>query len=56
MEYIILLGTVSLLHLLALLSPGPDFIMIIKNTLSYSYKIGIYTVYEPIYDIGNIKL
>ncbi len=43
MENIILVSTVSLLHLFALLSPGPDFIMIIRNTLSYSHKIGVFT-------------
>lgn len=35
--------SVSIIHLLAVMSPGPDFIMIIKNALSYSRKIGIYT-------------
>lgn len=31
------------IHILAVASPGPDFIMVVKNTLNYSRKIGIYT-------------
>lgn len=34
---------VAVAHLLALISPGPDFIVVSKNSLSYSRKIGIYT-------------
>jgi threonine/homoserine/homoserine lactone efflux protein len=30
-------------HALAVVSPGPDFVMAVKNTLTYSRKIGIYT-------------
>lgn len=43
MNIIALIGTVCFLHLLALISPGPDFFMMMKNTLSYSRKSGIYT-------------
>ena len=39
--YIIL--TISGIHLLALISPGPDFVMVVKNSLQYSRKIGIFT-------------
>lgn len=34
---------VALLHLLAVISPGPDFVIVTKNTLSHSRKIGIYS-------------
>ncbi len=43
MEYLPLIGTVSLLNLLAAVSPGPDFVMIVKNSLCYSRKTGIFT-------------
>lgn len=38
-----LIGTVAIIHLLAAVSPGPDFIMCVKNSLTYSRKTGIYT-------------
>lgn len=31
------------IHLLAVSSPGPDFVMVVKNALTYSRKIGVYT-------------
>ena len=37
------IATVTFIHLLALISPGPDFIMACRNSLIYSRKIGIYT-------------
>lgn len=43
MEYITLIGTVALVHFLALLSPGPDFIMACRNAITYSRRIGIWT-------------
>lgn len=43
MQYLSLIGTVALVHLLALISPGPDFIMCVRNALTYSRKTGIYT-------------
>ncbi len=43
MDNITLIGTVSLLNLLAVLSPGPDFVMSVKNSLNYSRKTGIFT-------------
>lgn len=43
MEHIALIGTVMLIHLLAVASPGPDFIMAVKNSLSYSRRAGIWT-------------
>lgn len=35
--------TVAALHILAVMSPGPDFAMVTRNSLIYSRKIGIYT-------------
>lgn len=43
MENLALIGTVTLVHLLAVMSPGPDFIMVMKNALTYSRKAGIWT-------------
>ncbi len=38
-----LIVSVSLIHLLAVMSPGPDFFMALKNSITYSRKTGIYT-------------
>ncbi len=38
-----LIASVTLIPLLAVISPGPDFFMAIKNSLTYSRKTGIYT-------------
>ena len=35
--------SVLAIHLLAVISPGPDFIVAVKNSVSYSRRIGIYT-------------
>ncbi len=35
--------TVVVIHFLAVASPGPDFLIVIKNSLTYSKKIGITT-------------
>ncbi len=35
--------TVALVHLLAVISPGPDFAMVSRNSIMYSRKTGIYT-------------
>jgi len=43
MEYLPLIGTVALLNLLAAVSPGPDFVMTVRNSLCYSRRSGIYT-------------
>lgn len=42
-NYLLLIGTVTLVHLLAAMSPGPDFIMAVRNSLTYSRKTGIWT-------------
>lgn len=43
MEYLPLIGTVALLNLFAAISPGPDFVMAVKNSLTYSRRTGILT-------------
>lgn len=43
MEYLPIFLTVALAHLLAVISPGPDFIMITRNSLIYSRRAGIYS-------------
>ena len=43
MEYLSLIATVFVINLLAAMSPGPDFVMIVRNSLTYSRKIGIYS-------------
>lgn len=43
MEYLPLIATVSLLNLLAAMSPGPDFVMVVKNALNHNRNIAIYT-------------
>ena len=43
MEYLPEFLTIALVHLLAVMSPGPDFILITRNSLIYSRKAGIYS-------------
>lgn len=43
MEYIPVIVAVASIHLLAVMSPGPDFIMTIHNSLKYSRRTGIYS-------------
>ena len=43
MNAITLIATISLINLLAVISPGPDFIMAVRNSLKYSRKTGIFT-------------
>lgn len=43
MEYIPIILTVALVHFLAVISPGPDFIMITRNSLVYSRRAGVYS-------------
>lgn len=43
MSYLPLITTVTIIHLLAVISPGPDFIMCVRNALTYSRKTGILT-------------
>ena len=43
MEYLPLFSSVLLIHLLAVMSPGPDFVVALRNSLTYSRKTGVYT-------------
>jgi RhtB (resistance to homoserine/threonine) family protein len=43
MTFLPLILTVTGVHLLAAMTPGPDFIVAVKNSLSYSRKTGIWT-------------
>lgn len=43
MPYLAEFITVAVIHLLAVMSPGPDFAMISRNSLVYSRKTGIYS-------------
>jgi RhtB (resistance to homoserine/threonine) family protein len=43
MQYLPIIFTVALIHLLAVMSPGPDFIMTVRNSLMYSRRSGIYS-------------
>lgn len=42
MEYLLPIATVALIHILAVMSPGPDFIMVMRNSLVYSRRSGMY--------------
>lgn len=42
-EYILEFITIAGLHLLAVMSPGPDFIMISRNSIVYSRRTGIFS-------------
>lgn len=43
MQYLPIIATVALVHLLAVISPGPDFIMITRNSIIYSRRSGVYS-------------
>ncbi len=43
MQNLTLISTVTLIHLLAVISPGPDFIMAVRNSLTYSRRTGMWT-------------
>lgn len=43
MDNITIIGTATLLNALAAMSPGPDFVMAVRNSLNYSRKTGIFT-------------
>ncbi|HID92239.1 TPA: LysE family translocator [Candidatus Peregrinibacteria bacterium] len=42
-EYIPLIASIAFMLLLALVIPGPDFFMVVRQSLQYSRKTGIYT-------------
>lgn len=43
MPYLTEFITIAVIHLLAVMSPGPDFAMIMRNSLVYSKKVGLYS-------------
>ena len=43
MENLTLIATVTIAHLIALVSPGPDFIVACRNSIQYSRKVGLWT-------------
>lgn len=43
MQFLPQLLTIATIHLLAVMSPGPDFIMVTKNSIVHSRKAGIYS-------------
>jgi threonine/homoserine/homoserine lactone efflux protein len=43
LENLTLIATVSIAHLIALISPGPDFLVACRNAIQYSRKIGLWT-------------
>ncbi len=52
MSYSTLFGLIFGIHLLAVMSPGPDFVMVLKNALQYNRKIAIYTAWGISMGIG----
>ena len=44
--------TIGITHLLSLMSPGPDFLIVTKNTLGNNYKIGVMTSFGVA--VGNL--
>ena len=43
MEYLPLITTVLIAHVLGVISPGPDFLLVSKNALTYNRRTGIWT-------------
>ena len=43
MQYLPLILSVTIINLFAAMSPGPDFVMCVKNSITYSRKVGIFT-------------
>jgi len=43
MEHLYLIGSVALIHLVAVISPGPDFLVVVRNSLGYGRRVGIWT-------------
>lgn len=43
MESLILISTILTVHIFAWLTPGPLFVLIVRNSLVYSRKIGVWT-------------
>ncbi|GGW88728.1 LysE family transporter [Alteromonas halophila] len=43
MEYLNEFMTIALVHLVAVASPGPDFAVVVRNSVAYGRRIAIYT-------------
>lgn len=43
MSYLPLIFTVAVIHILVVISPGPDFIMILRSSLKYGRRSGIFS-------------
>jgi Putative threonine efflux protein len=43
MSYLSLIYTVAMINLLGAMSPGPDFVVVVRNSLNHSARTGIYT-------------
>ena len=43
MENLHLIITIAFIHLLGAMSPGPDFVMCVRNSLMYSRRTGVFT-------------
>lgn len=43
MEYLGLIGTVTLIHLVAVMSPGPDFLIVMKHAIGYDRNTAVWT-------------
>lgn len=43
MDLLVTFGGIAMVALLAAMSPGPDFLVVAKNSISHSRKIGMYT-------------
>jgi len=52
MSYPTLFELILGIHLLAVASPGPDFVMVLRNALQYNRKIAIYTAWGISMGIG----
>jgi len=52
MDYLSLFGLIFTIHLLAVMSPGPDFVMVLKNAIQYDRKTAVYTAFGISMGIG----
>ena len=43
MDYLSEFITIALVHLVAVASPGPDFAIVVRNSISYGRRIAMYT-------------
>ncbi len=43
LENLHIIGTIAFIQLLGVISPGPDFIMCVRNSLMYSRRTGVFT-------------